>query len=91
MVGKKTTLRDLRQLLHELNVPVVRSMEFTQGKTQRWGIAWSFAAPKKRALAPIGHAAFASTGAGVFAAPDAGAGEVRLCVTCGCDGQYALL
>ena len=50
MVGKKDTLKKVRALLHARRVPSVRSTRFTQGRTQRWGLAWSFAAaePQKR-------------------------------------------
>ena len=50
MVGKKDTLKKVRALLHARGVPSVRSTQFTQGRTQRWGLAWSFTAaqPQKR-------------------------------------------
>ena len=42
MIGKKTTLKTIKQLLKEYKVPVVVDTEFFQGKTHRWGIAWSY-------------------------------------------------
>ncbi len=57
MVGKKETLKRVRAMLHALSVPSVRSTQFTQGRTHRWGIAWSFgafqlAASKQPGLVP---------------------------------------
>ena len=57
MVGKKETLKRVRAMLHALSVPSVRSTQFTQGRTHRWGLAWSFrvpqvAASKQPGLAP---------------------------------------
>ncbi len=46
MVGKKATLRRARQALHAAGVPSVRTTEFVQGRTSRWGLAWSFAAER---------------------------------------------
>jgi hypothetical protein len=42
MVGKKATMRRARALLHAQRVPAVRTTEFVQGRTSRWGLAWSF-------------------------------------------------
>lgn len=60
-------MKDLRQLLHALKIPVVRTTEFFQGRTQRWGIAWSFTAPRDKALGPLRQGAYHSTGSGFFA------------------------
>ena len=46
MVGKKETLKRVKAMLHALGVPSVRSTQFTQGRTHRWGLAWSFQAPQ---------------------------------------------
>ena len=42
MVGKKSSIKSLRSLLREAAVPHVLSTRFTQGRTMRWGLAWSF-------------------------------------------------
>jgi len=76
MVGKKATMRGLRQLLHALGVPVVRSTTFTQGQTERWGVAWSFAAPRGEAMGPMPRAGFHSSGTGFFSAAE-GEGGAR--------------
>lgn len=47
MVGKKGTLKAVRQELFRLPVTAVRVTEFAQGKTSRWGLAWSFAEAAK--------------------------------------------
>jgi 23S rRNA (adenine1618-N6)-methyltransferase len=69
MVGKKATLKAARAALYRAGVAVVRTTEFSQGKTSRWGLAWSYAAhpstankplprfPAARAAAPAGEAA----------------------------------
>ncbi|CAL8465344.1 g4879 [Coccomyxa elongata] len=44
MVGKKATLRRAREALHAAGVPALRTTEFVQGRTSRWGLAWSYAA-----------------------------------------------
>lgn len=46
MVGKKATLRRAREAVHAAGVPGVRTTEFVQGRTSRWGLAWSFAAER---------------------------------------------
>ncbi len=54
MVGKKATLKALRKWLHaEHSVHVVRTTEFFQGQTSRWGVAWSFLADASVANKPI--------------------------------------
>jgi len=42
MVGKKLSLKKLLGLLREAGVQNVRTTQFAQGRTTRWGIAWSF-------------------------------------------------
>ncbi|KAL6782426.1 hypothetical protein ACKKBG_A06750 [Auxenochlorella protothecoides x Auxenochlorella symbiontica] len=53
MVGKKSTLRALRGALARAGARVVRTTEFAQGRTSRWGVAWSWAAPAAAAAAPL--------------------------------------
>lgn len=43
MCGKKDTMKRLRRLLEVRRVPSVRTAAFHQGRTTRWGVAWSFA------------------------------------------------
>ncbi|CAH0514025.1 unnamed protein product [Peronospora belbahrii] len=43
MVGKKASLRKVLALLREKKVRTTRTTEFCQGRTKRWGIAWTFA------------------------------------------------
>jgi len=47
MVGKKGTMKSMRALLYRKGVKVVRTTEFSQGKTLRWGLAWSLAAKEE--------------------------------------------
>jgi 23S rRNA (adenine1618-N6)-methyltransferase len=47
MVGKKSTMKSMRALLYKKGVKVVRTTEFSQGKTLRWGLAWSLAAKEE--------------------------------------------
>ena len=42
MLGKKATLRMLQRLLGKRRASAVRTTEFSQGRTSRWGIAWTF-------------------------------------------------
>lgn len=42
MVGRKVNLKALCQEISALGVPAVRTTEFAQGRTSRWGLAWSF-------------------------------------------------
>jgi 23S rRNA A1618 N6-methylase RlmF len=42
MVGRKASLRKLLALLREHQVQNTRTTEFFQGRTKRWGIAWTF-------------------------------------------------
>jgi 23S rRNA (adenine1618-N6)-methyltransferase len=54
MVGKKKTLKQLRKLLHGMSdVSALRTTEFVQGRTSRWGIAWSFMADPVEAARPL--------------------------------------
>ncbi|XP_033119340.1 RNA N6-adenosine-methyltransferase mettl16-like [Anneissia japonica] len=42
MVGKKTSLPLLKQELHKHKISHFTTTEFCQGRTMRWGIAWTF-------------------------------------------------
>jgi len=44
MVGKKSSLRKVLAVLREAGVRNVRTTEFLQGRTTRWGVGWSFTA-----------------------------------------------
>lgn len=48
MVGRKTNLKSLIFKLREVGVTIVKTTEFVQGQTCRWGIAWSFVPPIKK-------------------------------------------
>ncbi|XP_061357047.1 uncharacterized protein LOC133301437, partial [Gastrolobium bilobum] len=45
MVGKKSSLKYLTSKLWEVGVTIVKTTEFVQGRTSRWGLAWSFLPP----------------------------------------------
>mmetsp|Transcript_14658 Transcript_14658/g.34872 ORF Transcript_14658/g.34872 Transcript_14658/m.34872 type:complete len:446 (+) Transcript_14658:653-1990(+) len=53
MLGKKSSLKELRKQLHAMRVPVVRSTQFYQGETSRWALAWSFAVDPGTAAVPL--------------------------------------
>jgi len=42
MIGRKSNLKYLTSKLWEAGVTVVKTTEFVQGRTSRWGLAWSF-------------------------------------------------
>ncbi|XP_027345436.1 U6 small nuclear RNA (adenine-(43)-N(6))-methyltransferase isoform X2 [Abrus precatorius] len=42
MVGRKSNLKYLISKLWEVGVAIVKTTEFVQGRTSRWGLAWSF-------------------------------------------------
>lgn len=42
MVGRKSNLKILISKLREVGVTIVKTTEFVQGQTCRWGLAWSF-------------------------------------------------
>uniref|UniRef100_A0A0A9GDC5 U6 small nuclear RNA (adenine-(43)-N(6))-methyltransferase n=1 Tax=Arundo donax TaxID=35708 RepID=A0A0A9GDC5_ARUDO len=50
MVGRKANLKLLISKVREAGASVVKTTEFVQGQTARWGLAWSFIAPRKTAL-----------------------------------------
>lgn len=48
MVGRKFNLKILTSKLWEVGATVVKTTEFVQGQTCRWGLAWSFLPPAKK-------------------------------------------
>ncbi|KQJ92975.1 U6 small nuclear RNA (adenine-(43)-N(6))-methyltransferase isoform X2 [Brachypodium distachyon] len=50
MVGRKTNLKLLASKVREVGASVVKTTEFVQGQTARWGLAWSFIAPRKMVI-----------------------------------------
>jgi hypothetical protein len=59
MCGKKATLRASVAALRAARAPAVRTTVFSQGRTQRWGLAWSWsvaAGAAERAPLPVAAA-----------------------------------
>uniref|UniRef100_A0A2P2JCF8 U6 small nuclear RNA (adenine-(43)-N(6))-methyltransferase n=1 Tax=Rhizophora mucronata TaxID=61149 RepID=A0A2P2JCF8_RHIMU len=52
MVGRKIILKFLTSKLREMGVTVVKTTEFVQGQTCRWGLAWSFVPPARKIVFP---------------------------------------
>lgn len=52
MVGRKSNLKFLISKLWEVGVTIVKTTEFVQGKTCRWGLAWSFVPPTRKMISP---------------------------------------
>ncbi|GAV84273.1 Methyltransf_10 domain-containing protein [Cephalotus follicularis] len=50
MVGRKSNLKFLTSKLWEVGVTTVKTTEFVQGQTCRWGLAWSFVAPDRKII-----------------------------------------
>lgn len=50
MVGRKINLKDLTTILRKVGVTIVQTTEFVQGRTSRWGLAWSFVSPSRRTV-----------------------------------------
>ncbi|KAK7368607.1 hypothetical protein VNO80_10635 [Phaseolus coccineus] len=48
MVGKKSNLKYLVSKLWGVGVSIVKTTEFVQGRTFRWGLAWSFLPPVQK-------------------------------------------
>lgn len=48
MVGRKLNLKSLTAKLWEVGVTIVKTTEFVQGQTCRWGLAWSFVPPVRK-------------------------------------------
>ncbi|KAJ7533205.1 hypothetical protein O6H91_13G037600 [Diphasiastrum complanatum] len=49
MVGQKVVMKAMVAKLRALGIAILRTTEFVQGRTSRWGLAWSFDAPVKTA------------------------------------------
>ncbi|XVE48885.1 hypothetical protein DITRI_Ditri01bG0037700 [Diplodiscus trichospermus] len=52
MVGRKVNLKFLISKLREVGATIVKTTEFVQGQTCRWGLAWSFVPPAKKIISP---------------------------------------
>jgi 23S rRNA (adenine1618-N6)-methyltransferase len=52
MVGRKSNLKFLISKLREVGVTIVKTTEFVQGQTCRWGLAWSFVPPARKIVSP---------------------------------------
>ncbi|CAN6277375.1 unnamed protein product [Urochloa humidicola] len=50
MVGRKANLKLLMSKAREAGASVVKTTEFVQGQTARWGLAWSFIAPRNKVV-----------------------------------------
>ncbi|XP_028768018.1 RNA N6-adenosine-methyltransferase mettl16 isoform X2 [Neltuma alba] len=50
MVGRKSNLKFLTSKLWASGVAIVKTTEFVQGKTCRWGLAWSFLPPRQKKI-----------------------------------------
>ncbi|XP_072978132.1 uncharacterized protein [Typha angustifolia] len=51
MVGRKVNLKFLMSKVRDVGASVVKTTEFVQGQTARWGLAWSFVSPSKKFIA----------------------------------------
>ncbi|KAL2633020.1 hypothetical protein R1flu_004499 [Riccia fluitans] len=52
MVGRKVNLKTLTSHLRAAGVTMLRTTEFVQGRTSRWGIAWSFSPVQRPVVLP---------------------------------------
>lgn len=52
MVGRKINLKFLISKVREAGATVVKTTEFVQGQTTRWGLAWSFLPPRRNLISP---------------------------------------
>lgn len=50
MVGRKLNLNILVSELWNVGVSIVKTTEFVQGKTSRWGLAWSFTPASRKMI-----------------------------------------
>lgn len=48
MLGRKSNLNILVSKLWNVGATVVKTTEFVQGRTSRWGLAWSFLPPLRK-------------------------------------------
>lgn len=48
MLGRKSNLKVLIAKLWDVGVTIVKTTEFVQGRTSRWGLAWSFVPPVRK-------------------------------------------
>lgn len=53
MLGRKSNLKLLTSKLWEVGATVVKTTEFVQGQTCRWGLAWSFLPPAKKMVSHV--------------------------------------
>lgn len=53
MIGKKSSISIIITLLQKCNIKSIKTIRFVQGKTMRWGIAWSFYNLNQKALFSI--------------------------------------
>lgn len=53
MVGRKASLKALRTALYRHCPTALRTTEFAQGRTSRWGLAWSFEASQATNSQPL--------------------------------------
>lgn len=51
MIGRKANLKVLVSKLWEVGVTIMKTTEFVQGETYRWGLAWSFVPPARKVVA----------------------------------------
>lgn len=52
MLGKKVNLKILMSKLREVGATIVKTTEFMQGRTSRWGLAWSFMPTVRKIVVP---------------------------------------
>lgn len=50
MVGRKLNLNILVSELWKVGATVVKTTEFVQGRTSRWGLAWSFLSASRKIM-----------------------------------------
>ncbi|XP_065893555.1 RNA N6-adenosine-methyltransferase mettl16-like isoform X2 [Dysidea avara] len=54
MLGKKSSVKELCNLIKHHQIPVLTTTEFVQGNVHRWGIAWSFNESERSKVASFG-------------------------------------
>lgn len=50
MVGRKLNLNILVSKLWNVGATIVKTTEFVQGRTSRWGLAWSFLPASRKSM-----------------------------------------